>query len=166
MIEFIDEDGVVLTQAEFRRGVGRGRVRERVTGFEASIVDESKLPDTDLNVLVKRWQRGEVVPQFAPMQFGNVADVGDYQEMQERLLVVTNAFATLPAHMRAFFDNDPVKFADQLVDPARREALVELGLLKGEEAEPPVEAAKPTPPAGPAAGPGPGDGGDATDRKS
>lgn len=158
MIEYIDEDGVLLTQEEYRRGLAKGRVRQRVTNFEKSEVDESKLAETDLNLLVKRWQRGEAVPQFLPMQFGDVTGVGDYQEMQERLLTVTNAFATLPAHLRARFDNDPVKFADQLMDPAYRSELVELGLLKAEEPVPPVGGEQAVRPEGSPGGASPGDG--------
>lgn len=137
MREYIDEDGVLLTREEYKAGLGRGRVRTRLVEFEPSIVDESQRSDTDLNVLVKRWMRGEPVPQFEAARFADVSEVPSYQEMQERLLVVERMFGQLPAFMREHFRNSPAEFADAMVDPSRVDELVELGLL---EKVPPKEA--------------------------
>lgn len=154
MNEWIDEDGVVLTQAEYRAGLGKGRVRQVLTGFERSIVDESKVPETDLNVLVKRWMRGEPVPEFAPGVFGNVADAGSFQEMQNRLLVVRGAFASLPAHVREYFNNSAVLFADSIAEAQTNEKLagelMELGVLAKPEVKSEAPAGEPAKPAEPA----------------
>lgn len=138
MIEYIDSEGVVLTKQQYRAGMAVGRVRQVVTGFEPSVTDESKLDECDLNVLVQRWLRGEPVPQFEPAQFGDVSTVGDFQEMQERLLKVESMFAQLPAHLRERFRNSAVEFADAMVDESRRDELTQLGLF-GEPQAPPVE---------------------------
>lgn len=142
-MEFIDEDGVVLTRAEYRAGLGKGRVRQVMNEFEPSIVDESKRDDTDLNVLVKRWMRGEPVPQFAPAQFGDVSDAGSFMEVQERLLRVEQEFSKLPAYVREHFNNSPVEFADALADPTRGEEFVSLGLFSKREEK--SEAPAPSP---------------------
>lgn len=147
MLEYVDRaTGEVVSVADYRAGLCKGPVRLRMVGFEPSVVDESKLAEADLNILVKRWMRGEPVPQFAPEEFGDVSDAGSFMEMQEKLLVVKNAFERVPAHMREHFGNSAVVFADALVDPARKEELVQLGLF-APEPEPVVVVAPP--PAGP-----------------
>lgn len=156
MFEFVDSEGVLLSREEVRAGLAKGRVRQVLTNFEESIVDQSKAAEADLNVLVSRWMRGEAVPQFAPAQFGDVSAVGDFQEMQSRLLEVNNAFYSLPAHIREHFGNSPVAFADAFADSSRIEELQELGILAkpAEEAEAPAgEPPKAAEPAVPKADP-------------
>lgn len=139
MQEFIDADGVVLTKEEYRQGLGKGRVRQVTGGFEESIVDESKRDDADLNVLVRRWMRGEAVPQFAPGAFADVSEVGGFQKMQERLLEVESAFRKLPLEVREHFRNSPALFADAFSDPAQLSMLEEMGVVVREGVEPPPE---------------------------
>lgn len=133
MLEYIDSDGVVLSQAEFRAGLGKGRVRQVLTGFEDSIVDQSQAADADLNVLVERWSRGHPMPVFEPGQFGNVAEMGDFQTVQDRLVVMKQAFLQLPAAVRERFKNSPVLFADALADVANHPEFEELGILAKRE---------------------------------
>lgn len=145
MDQFIDADGVLLTRAEHRAGLGKGRVRLLVTDFEPSIVDESKRDDADLNVLVRRWMKGQAMPQFAPAQFGDVSEAVSFQDVQERLLKVEQAFYSLPADVREHFANSAVKFADAMVDPARTAELVEIGVLAPPPGEPSVVVAPAAP---------------------
>lgn len=157
MFEYIDADGVVLTREEYRAGLGKGRVRQVLTGFEPSIVDESKLAETDLNVLVRRWMAGAPQPEFVPGQFGDVSEMTSFQEVQDTLIEVRSAFMQLPPDVRERFANDPVRFADAVVDPSRREELVQLGLFAPPAESP--EAAAGAPEGAPAAPKGeePGD---------
>lgn len=157
MIRYVDEDGVVLTREQYRAGKGRGRVVVETTEFEPSIVDESALADTDLNQLVRRWTRGEAVPQFAPMQFGDLSEPISFQEMQQRLLVVESLFYSMPADVRSVFGNSPSAFADAMVDPTRVGEMQDLGLLKKpDEAVPSGEAAPAKPAVTPPEGAGSG----------
>lgn len=158
MLRYVDEDGVVLDRASVRAGVGKGRIRVQVVEFEDSIVDESARHDADLNVLVKRWMAGEAVPQFKPLEFGDVSDVGSFQEMRERLLQVEDAFRKLPLEIREHFRNSPALFADAFADPEQLSFLEEAGVVERigeapEEPAPPpappiVPAPVPVPPAG------------------
>jgi len=142
MREYVDVDGVIGSQAEYRAGLLKRPVRTRIVGFEDSKVDQSQAADADLNVLVKRWMRGEPVPQFEAAQFGDVSESVSFQDMQERLIVVEEMFASLPADVRAHFANSPVVFADAMVDSSRVDELVKLGVLKtAADPQPPVEAA-------------------------
>lgn len=129
MQEYIDSEGVVLTREEFKAGLGKGRVRQVLTGFEASIVDESKLPETDLNQIVARIMRGET-PEFKPGVFVDVSELRTFQEVQDKLVEMESAFMQLPAPVREVFENSAAVFADALQDPARQGELVELGIVK------------------------------------
>jgi len=129
MDEFIDSDGVVLTKAEYRAGMAKGRVRQLVVCKDPSLTDQSKREDADLNVLVARWMRGDGIPVFPEAGFGDVSELGDYQEMQRRLLEMEKAFYTLPGDIRGEFENNPAKFADAFYSPEGVSRLRELGVL-------------------------------------
>lgn len=150
MMEFVDSEGVVLSREEVRAGLAKGRVRQVLTGFEESIVDQSKAAESDLNVLVARWMRGEPVPEVKPLQFGDVSDVGSFQDMHARLIEVRAKFGQLPAWMREHFGNDAAQFADAVVDPARVEELTQLGLFAEPEVKSEAPAGEPAEPAQPA----------------
>jgi phage internal scaffolding protein len=52
--------------------------------------------------------------------------------MQNNLIEAQNAFKTLPASIRAEFNNDPAQVIDFLNDPANRDKAIEIGLIDGQ----------------------------------
>lgn len=146
-MEFIDEDGVVLTREDYRAGMGKGRVRQRLVGFEPSVVDQSKAAEADLNVLVRRWMNGEPVPEYAPGVFADVTTFKSYQEVADGVVRMETMFLQLPAHLRERFGHSASVWADAMVDPDRQDEMVSLGLLKLPEAESPAPVAEPAKPA-------------------
>lgn len=130
MFEYTDADGVILTREEVRAGLGTRPISVGTTDFEESIVDQSQEAENNLNVLVKRWTRGEPRPVFAPPQYGDVSGGMSYQDMHQKLIDMETMFMELPADVRETFDNSPVKFADAFVDPDQRSLFEELGVLE------------------------------------
>ena len=55
-----------------------------------------------------------------------------FHEMQNAIADASSAFASLPATVRARFENDPAKFVDFASDPANLPELRELGMLSPE----------------------------------
>lgn len=85
----------------------------------------------DINEIMRKAKEG-VMPSVngrTPM-YADVSGVPDYQAA---LMVVENgnkAFMSLPAKVRQRFGNSPVEFIQALQDGARRQELMELGILK------------------------------------
>jgi len=120
----------------------------RVARSRRPVVDCSNMPDRavqsekkncDINFIVSQYRRTGVLPHIAARrpQFGDVSEVGDFREAVQRVEDTKRWFMTLPAKVRAKFDNDPVGLMDAMSDPTRYSELEGLGLV-GEK----VEAAK------------------------
>ena len=82
--------------------------------------------------------------------YGDFIGAGTYHDALNLIQEAQEMFMTLPAHVRAEFDNDPEKFLEFVHDPDNEEKMRELGLLQkvpGERAEAPSrdEAPKPEP---------------------
>lgn len=102
----------------------------------------------DINNILKKYHRdGIISPDVLNRRnavFADVSNIGDFQESQNKIIAAKEAFMTLPARLRARFDNDPAKALDFASDPNNLQECIELGMI----AEPqPTEPAPPEAPA-------------------
>lgn len=104
---------------------------------ELSSVDCSGVPsmtkqqfrdDCDINVMVARALRGEILPQRSG-SFGDFTAVRDFHSAMNQVTAARDAFMSLPAKVRSRFDNDPGALLDFLGDPSNLKEAVELGLI-------------------------------------
>lgn len=98
---------------------------------EAKLTLDSFKDECDINLIVERFLRGEMLPgqgDFAG-SFADVTEFGDYQENLNRVIEADRRFMSLDAKVRERFDNSTAAFLDALVDPTRHDELVELGVL-------------------------------------
>ncbi len=94
---------------------------------------------TDINLIMDSWiGTGGAVPGRLNPAVGRYGDFSSGMDYWSALTAVKQAesdFAALPPKIRNHVGNDPGNFLDMFEDPARRDELVELGLVA-----PPVEA--------------------------
>lgn len=102
----------------------------------------------DINCIVERYKQSGLVSHVNSKQgtYADVSSVPDYQTALNTVNVARDAFNSLPATVRARFNNDPGMLLDFLSKPENIDEGVRLGLL--------VKKVDPTPPAVPPA-PGP-----------
>lgn len=98
--------------------------------------------ECDIHNILKQYQRTGIVASVARVAptFEDLPSVDDFQAGLHAIMAAEEAFAGLPAQLRATFDNDPERFLMALNDPAHRERLEEFGILKPSR---PAEAAVP-----------------------
>ena len=92
------------------------------------------------NILQKYAETGFLTDPFIPkrpIQFGDFSDVKDFQTAQNAIALATEYFESLPANVRASFNNSPQEFLNALNDPEQRSKLEELGFVAPEEAKAP-----------------------------
>ena len=92
------------------------------------------------NILQKYAETGFLTDPFTPkrpIQFGDFSDVKDFQTAQNAIALATEYFESLPANVRASFNNSPQEFLNALNDPEQRSKLEELGFVAPEEAKAP-----------------------------
>lgn len=108
--------------------------------LEKSLTRQSDKEGSDINVILKRYEANGELP--STVRQGYFADVSeappDLQAAMSVVLEAQEAFMTLPARVRARFENNPELLLEFLADPANRQEAEELRLL---EAKPAAEAA-------------------------
>jgi len=115
-----DDDGEVLTRQEF--------------------ADEC-----NVNVLMRKYEQSGILPSYGGTpEYGDFADLPDFMEAQNTIRVANEAFALLPARVRAEFENDPAQFVAFASNPDNIEDMRRLGLAPPAAAEPAGNAPPPS----------------------
>lgn len=120
---------------------------------DKSMTRQSEKESCDVNVIMRRYVKTGMLPEGFNAQgvFADVSEVGTYRDVVERIHQADRAFMSLPAALRKRFGHSPGEFLEFVSDPANREELERLGLVKKPEAAP-VSAPEPAaPPAAPPA---------------
>lgn len=107
---------------------------------------------SDINIMLERFGVRKVAAQPQELEYynGEFDSELTYAAALDQLRTANNAFATVPAELRARFDNDPGKFLGYINDKANADEARKLGLLK--PLPPPVQPIsvrvipEPTPP--------------------
>lgn len=147
--------------AEDDRGMRRGgRVRVALVTGDESFVQQSFQDETDINLLMKRYERDgaaawllKYADRLNAGQYMDVSDVPDYHDAQNAVVTAEKMFLDLPAKVRDRFKNDPGQFLEFATDPSNVDELVKMGLATkvhkpGEliETPPPKREEPPVPP--------------------
>lgn len=97
-------------------------------------VQQSDHDRSDINLIVERFIRTGVLESVQRTQgmYGDFSEITDYHGALRQVEIANESFMTLPATVRARFDNDPGKFLDFVGDEANLGEMAELGLLTEE----------------------------------
>lgn len=111
----------------------KGRFQYFHTG--ESLTKQSFKDECDINNVMKRFERTGVlehVNKYQP-QWGDYTNTpSSYQEALHQVAAANEMFLSLPARLRAKFDNDPGAYIAFVEDPANADELRAMGLLKNE----------------------------------
>lgn len=98
-----------------------------------SMTIQAMAEDADLNVLMKRFGvTGKMPENVLIPEYGDYSEISDYRSAWEAVTRANEQFMTIPADVRAKFDNDPQKYLDFCSEPQNRGEMLKLGLLKPE----------------------------------
>lgn len=99
--------------------------------------------ECDINVLMAGYERSGIISHINPLppQYFDASNLPDLAESLAIYDQAQTAFMTLPASVRATFDNDPLKFVEYAENPANLEQMRDWNLAP----RPPVPDAAPTP---------------------
>lgn len=99
-----------------------------------SLTKQSEAAACDINRIMAKYERDGVISHVSE-NVGFYADVSNVPDYQGALAIVEKAeamFSSIPAEIRARFDNDPQLFLDFVSNPLNKSELVKLGFLKEE----------------------------------
>lgn len=102
---------------------------------DASLAKQSFLEESDINTIVRRFGlTGELPTNVRMPTFGDFSVVSDFHEAMNAIAQANEAFDSMPAEVRARFNNDPGAFVAFCSDEANRVEARKLGLVSAEEA--------------------------------
>jgi len=125
-----DVDGVII---------GRG---VRLVCTTPSMTKQAMKEECDINGIMKRFERTGLINHQAAREayFADVSEVPDFASAIAQVNKAEAMFMSLPAKLRAKFNNSAVEYVNFCSDPANRDALVDLGLVDKPAPKPaPVE---------------------------
>lgn len=107
-----------------------------------SLTRQEFLEDCDVNLLMARYERTGVISHINPREpmYLDMENVPDLHAAMNLMRDAERAFMSLPASIRAEFDNDALRFVDFAEDKDNLDKLREWGLAK--PAEPPPSPMK------------------------
>lgn len=123
--------------------IALGSIRVQVPDTGPSLTQQEFVDQCDINHQIALFTRaGRPLPVYGQeMSLDQVQDLNaTYMDAVSAVQEVEAAFAELPSPVRGRFDNDPLKLAQFLQDPANRAEAYKLGLV----VTPPVPPAKPS----------------------
>lgn len=124
--------------------------------FGESMTQQHLGPDTDINVLVRRYGlTGEMPVRREIAAYGEFDEAMDFQTLLANVKAGEAAFAAVPADIRGKFGNDAGAFLEWIHDDENYEEAEKLGLVPKRvvaASEAPVVAAAPVPVAAAPAG--------------
>ena len=109
---------------------------------EPSLAQQHFKDECDINNILRQFNITGLLPE-APLspRYGDFSGIGDYHTALNRVMAAKEEFMTLPAQIRARFNNDPANLIEFLENSDNRAEAEELGLIEIAAAEV-VEAAK------------------------
>jgi len=133
----------------------RNRVQKHFT--KPSLTKDSEREASDMNVIYKRYAAADVdllsrsvVRDFVRSNKLNdvaIAPDFDFREAQNRLVQLDQVFSSLNAQQRAFFNNDPIAFAQAASSRDSIQKLIDLKIVDAPNAAD-TTAANPSPTGG------------------
>lgn len=116
---------------------------------EPSLAQQQFRDECDINTILKRFNITGELPN-APLspRYGDFTGIGDYKTALDRVMAAEDEFASLPAPLRARFNNDPAQLIEFLDNEENRSEAEKLGLVEPKISvdAPLVEEKTPTPP--------------------
>ena len=105
---------------------------------------QSMKDECDINKMIERFRKSGMIEALdnQPQLYADVSGYGDYHGSLEIVRQTDELFMTLPADVREEFANDAGAFVEFAANPANRDKMLEMGLLKPESGEPMAASAE------------------------
>jgi len=94
--------------------------------------------ETDINNILRQFNiTGQLPTKAITPRYGDFTNIGDYHTALNAVIAAEDEFMTLPAQLRARFDNDPAELIEFLNNPENLQEAQKLGLVNKYEASAP-----------------------------
>lgn len=134
----VKDDAVTVSGNKFVGKRNNGSKRVQYFNVEPSLTKQSMSDECDINKIMERFEKTGILTHAndSSPRYGDFSDVVDYDESLRVVMDAEESFMSLPAKVRARFQNDPSELIEFVRDPANLNEAISLGLV------PPKEAAR------------------------
>ena len=98
---------------------------------DASLTQQHQKDQADINYIIEQFNVTGILPTgpVSP-QYGDFSGISDYQSALNAVIDAQDEFMSLPANLRARFENDPSNLINFLSNEENRQEAIELGLIE------------------------------------
>jgi len=91
--------------------------------------------ETDINNILRQFNiTGQLPTKSISPRYGDFTGIGDYHTALNQVIAAEGEFMTLPAQLRARFNNDPQELIEFLNNSENKDEAIKLGLVNKTEA--------------------------------
>jgi len=102
---------------------------------DASRTQQHFKDETDINNILRQFNiTGQLPSKAISPRYGDFTGIGDYHSALNQVIAAETEFMTLPATLRARFNNDPQELIEFLDNPENMTEAKKLGLVNKTEA--------------------------------
>ena len=103
--------------------------------FDEILTKQCFAEECDINNIVNRFQRNGSFPlSDVRGVYGDFSEIGTYQDALIKIQEADEMFDSLPAQVRARFDNDTAKFLEFVDEPTNVSEMLKMGLITDDSA--------------------------------
>ena len=97
---------------------------------DPSLAQQHFKDECDINNILRQFNITGLLPEnpLSP-RYGDFSGIKDYQSALNAVIAAEDGFMTLPADLRASFQNDPENLINFLDNPDNKDKAIELGLI-------------------------------------
>lgn len=112
-----------------------------------SMTKQSHKEECDVNTIMLQYQKTGMIEHVRKTRgtYGDYTSAVEYHDAINEVLKAQEMFATVPAHVRKKFDNDPAEFLNFVQNPDNVEEMQKLGLVEASIDFPPLTNEGPSP---------------------
>jgi len=97
---------------------------------DASLAQQQFKEECDINTIMQKFAVTGMLPdQPLTPRYGDFTGINDYHTALNQVIAAEDEFMSLPANIRARFENDPAQLIEFLNNEENKEEAVKLGLI-------------------------------------
>jgi phage internal scaffolding protein len=105
---------------------------------DASLAQQHFKEECDINNILKQFNiTGQMPEGTLSPRYGDFTGIGDYHSALNKVIAAEDEFMSLPADLRARFENDPAQLIEFLDNNQNYDEAVKLGLVEKKPVEMP-----------------------------
>jgi len=107
--------------------------RVQLTFPDSTMTKQSFKDECDINNIMKKYEKNGLIDHLNNTrgEYGDFIGFSDYQTSLNEIKAADEAFATIPAAIRARFNNNPSEFLEFVQDEKNADEMIRLGLANG-----------------------------------